>query len=232
MTAKSSGKAPVHALISDATLRQIYESMRRLRRAFRGEHATARGLEAVLAATTLQLRAGDMVFSPPGLVSQLPDGVPVYASDAGILLAAGAALGRRDASVVMVFCRAERRDRDAWQAALPLAAKHRLPLLFVLLPAGVGSAAAREAASIASKATDAGVIAIPVDCADAVALYRVAFESLARARRATGPTLIVATPYALEHGPRRGAEMDDPLARMKAYLQSKGLLKTPKAGKS
>jgi hypothetical protein len=218
-----------YSLISDDTLRQLYASMVHLRARAQGR----RGLEAVLAATTVQLRAGDLVFAPDGLVPARPFShstheSPVLATT-HLAMAAGAAIGRKAAGgdgVVIVFIDALPKNHAVWREALQLAGDKRLPIIFVLLPQSNGTRAAMGVASIASEATRVGVIAIPVDAADAVAIYRVAFESLARARRGTGATLIIATHFKLEDAPRHKTSVaQDPLAHMRAYLRDKGLLK-------
>lgn len=225
----------LHSLISDDTLREVYASMVRMRGYARGARAEMRGVEAVLAATTLQVRTGDLIFTPPGLfppalvAHAAEDALSLVAQEqtdgSHLLLAAGAALSMQDAgkeAVALVFGSAERAQHRVWQQALKLAGVHRLPVLFVLLPQR-HTRATMEAAAIASEAVADGVISIPVDTADAVAMYRVAFESLARARRRTGATLIVSTEYALEGGSRRKTPAADPLAHMKGYLKSKGV---------
>jgi TPP-dependent pyruvate/acetoin dehydrogenase alpha subunit len=62
---------------------------------------------------------------------------------------------------------------------------------------------------------------IPVDGSDVVAVYRVATESIAHARKGNGPTLIDCVAYRLE-GQRR-AKREDPLGKMETYLAGKGL---------
>ena len=74
-----------------------------------------------------------------------------------------------------------------------------------------------------------GVPAITVDGNDAVAVYRVASESIARARLGRGPTLIECGVYPL-HGPAgnhrkngRRLEAHDPISAMEIHLARKGL---------
>jgi TPP-dependent pyruvate/acetoin dehydrogenase alpha subunit len=59
---------------------------------------------------------------------------------------------------------------------------------------------------------------IPADGNDLVALYRVAQESMTRARQQGGPTLIDCKHIALSPND------SNPLARMEAHLERKGLL--------
>ena len=58
-----------------------------------------------------------------------------------------------------------------------------LPVIFIMLPVKGNSGAA-------ALATKLGIPGIPVDASDSIALYRVAQESLVRARAAGGPALI------------------------------------------
>ena len=136
-------------------------------------------------------------------------------------MAAGAALAHHgpansdtNARVIIAFSTTD--HQKSWQQALRLAGRHLSPILFVLLDAE-GAAAAR----IGSDAVAAGVITVPVDAADAVAMYRVAFESIARARRRTGSTLILSTPYRIKglKPPRN----EDPVTKMELYLKHKGI---------
>ncbi len=224
---------PHFSLISDDKFRQLYQTMVRLR-ASRGASARPRNIEAALAGFAVDLIAGDLVLAEVGLFP--PDALPLERSGGAVPVfsytkqdealpatAAGAALGLRSAGdhgVVVMFCHAGKHHRHLWRASLTSAAQQRLPILFVLMPERNDDE--RTQASIAAEAVDAGVIAIPVDAADAVAMYRVAFESLARARRRTGPTLILATHYEVE-GQKRKTVNEDPVSRMKDYLRSKGI---------
>ena len=65
---------------------------------------------------------------------------------------------------------------------------------------------------------------IPVDADDIVAIYRVAYESIHKARHGGGPTLIQAIsfpppPNGIEHSGRH----PDAILRMEDYLAAKGL---------
>jgi TPP-dependent pyruvate/acetoin dehydrogenase alpha subunit len=61
-----------------------------------------------------------------------------------------------------------------------------------------------------------GVPGIPVDAGDAVALYRVAQESMGRTRGGDGPVLIECVGYRADGRDRAAAV--DPLAQMQAFL--------------
>ena len=131
-------------------------------------------------------------------------------------LAAGAALATRlhaSESLVVLVRRSPplRRDNTGealaarmpdWADASALAVALRLPLLFVT-DSSVGPA--QQAANPKRPAPD--LPAIPVDRADALALYRVLYESAARARTGGGPTWIDARAW--QAGPTRSHAAGD-----------------------
>ncbi len=228
-----------YSLISDRKFQQMYAAMAALRT--QAKHRSAsRGAEASIVGTIIDLRPGDLVLAPTHLFPEallvderlqlLPtrrtqsaeNSIPVVSlpsASAVLTVAAGAALGRHtadDDSVVVAFGTTATANSEAWLQALRLAGRYKLPILFVLLPGDE-----KEAAFIGSEAASAGVIPISVDTADVVAMYRVAFESLARARRRTSTALIVSTAYKLENGKSRRVE--DPLKKLETYLKNKGI---------
>ena len=72
-----------------------------------------------------------------------------------------------------------------WRKALTFAAEQELPVVFVVLPAHGASAKARST-RLRSERAGPGLrrAGHPVDADDAVAIYRVAQESIGRARTA------------------------------------------------
>lgn len=88
-----------------------------------------------------------------------------------------------------------------------------LPILFV-----ARSGSQRE--DLASFVPDSGFPAIAVDSNDVVAIYRVASEAIAHARRGNGPTLIECKPWRLK-GKKKGRT--DSIGNMEQYLTRKGL---------
>jgi hypothetical protein len=222
-TAASTKKKASYSLISDDTFRKMLSSMTRLRTS--SNRLGARNLEAVLIGTTLDLKDTDFVITPAGVVPARHIAAFKHAV-ASPALGAGTAWALQSTNtegVVIAFGDAANTTREVWLEAFTLAGKHHLPVLFVLLP-GNGEAEI-AAAEITSDAVAAGVISIPVDQSDVVAIYRVAYESLARARRRTGATLIVSTHYKLE-GSAPSAS-NDPIAHLKTYLKAKGIPARP-----
>jgi pyruvate dehydrogenase E1 component alpha subunit len=113
--------------------------------------------------------------------------------------------------------------------ALDFAAAHALPMLFVThnrLPARPPARKAPKSSAIGAMFHNSAIPVIPVDAHDVVAIYRVAYESIQKARQRGGPTLIegVTIPAEKNHEGKRSAQnRTDPIARMQAYLAAKGL---------
>jgi TPP-dependent pyruvate/acetoin dehydrogenase alpha subunit len=66
-----------------------------------------------------------------------------------------------------------------------------------------------------------------VDQDDVVAVYRVASEALAHARRGNGPTLVDSKPWRLKDGDRKTGRSSDSISKMELYLEGKGLAFKP-----
>jgi TPP-dependent pyruvate/acetoin dehydrogenase alpha subunit len=143
-----------------------------------------------------------------------------WIDDAGerLRMAMGAALSFKTlgrANVVVAYVGHGEVGKGVWRKVLELAGKLELPVIFVVLPAGKG--ARREGvAKMAAKTARWGVPGIPVDAGDAVALYRVAQESLGRTRGGDGPVLIECTAYRM--GGSGVDAADDPLVQMREFL--------------
>jgi TPP-dependent pyruvate/acetoin dehydrogenase alpha subunit len=106
-------------------------------------------------------------------------------------------------------------SKGVWRQVLELAGGLELPVIFVVLPAGPGEKKNGKP-NLSARTARWGVPGIPVDAGDAVALYRVAQESLGRTRSGDGPVLIECVAYPSE-GSRNGAP-GDPLVQMKEFL--------------
>jgi len=159
--------------------------------------------------------------------------VPGAANPAAQLnLASGVALalpgqgGTRN--VVMAFCGDVSDSGKRWQEALTFAGKHCLPLLVLVHPKAAAKApSAKNETGFVNLLSDGslcGLPRIPVDANDVVALYRVAVESIHKARHGGGPTLIHA--LSVPEFPESKAASGDPpdaIAKMEAYLTAKGL---------
>jgi acetoin:2,6-dichlorophenolindophenol oxidoreductase subunit alpha len=81
----------------------------------------------------------------------------------------------------------------------------------------------RERITVANDALAFGVARIAVDARDVLAVYRVASESISRARQRRGPTLI----ECIDQGPHARARISgpaDPVRAMESYLRKKRIL--------
>ncbi len=102
-----------------------------------------------------------------------------------------------------------------WLDAMEIARAHALPVVFVCPP--LNEKAIRQLASFAA-APGTELPRITVDGNDPVAVYRVAHESIDRARRRRGATLIECSTFRTP-----GARTETPLANMERYVRGKGM---------
>ena len=227
---KSAGDAVVAGkhgapLISDAKLAALHAAMLRATgKASAGKAAASRAtgsaparikFPAVFAALLADLAPHDRVTADIPLdLEPFALGNPLEVSPA---VATSLALGmaqHQPGSLVIAFIRPNRLDVNNFRRTLRLAAEHRIPILYVLLPAP----AAPSAFDWSARAILENVPCIPVDAHDAVALYRVAQETMQRARIQGGPTLIDCKQVQISRGDSNS------VARMEAHLRRKGLL--------
>ena len=134
-----------------------------------------------------------------------------WMADAGdrLRMAVGAAIAGKAwnrGNIVAAYCRAGEVVSGVWARMLDVASKFDLPIVFVVLPEVGGRRA--------EKLRSPGVPSIPVDANDAVALYRVAQESLGHARGGDGPVVIECVAIDAD-GPDGGG---DALEQMKGFL--------------
>jgi len=118
--------------------------------------------------------------------------------------------------ITVLFSNGRLSSHSSWLQALTLAAGLDLPFLFVSLsgPDAHGGIDGAELIPIRRKSYSLPLIA--VDGNDVVAVYRVASEAIAHARKGHGPTLIDC----------RRSIPGDPLKSMQEYLLKKGLQPT------
>ena len=116
----------------------------------------------------------------------------------------------RDALVV-AFAEADA-DEPKVAEALTTAIREKLPILFVFLPGKTASDKGKSKLPVFPR--------IPTDIEDAVALYRVASESMQRIRRGNGPALIEGVRFT-----DPALKASGPIAKMEAYLRRKNLWK-------
>ncbi len=142
-------------------------------------------------------------------------------TSARLSAAAGAAFAHKrnkSGKVTVAFCG---ESAGALHETLEFVVAHDLPMIFVRQansPFEAPGAGANRARKRAAQAPIQKLPIIPVDRDDAVAVYRVAHEALAHARRGNGPTLIDCVPVRLP-----GRRAADPIRHMEAYLSAKGI---------
>jgi TPP-dependent pyruvate/acetoin dehydrogenase alpha subunit len=126
----------------------------------------------------------------------------------------------RESGVVVTYTQPGEVPASLWQKTLAFAAHHELPLVFVVLPpprikSSNTPKQPPHLSPIIATALRNTVPGIAVDANDPIALYRVAQESIARARMGGGPALIECVPFAV-HGSRTPPE--DALPALERYL--------------
>jgi len=131
-------------------------------------------------------------------------------------------------NIVLAFLAGMPESRSNWDAAMRFGGSKGLPVVFV----ANGAWRATDEPG-AQDALVNGIPAIVVDAADAVAVYRVASEAIARARQGRGPTLVecIEMPDAENLPTRVGGihlqssyrPSNDPELAMKDYLRQRGL---------
>lgn len=201
--------------------------------------AGARGCEAFLAAALLTLEREDWLA--PGADGYVPAALKGLPASALRRLAAGEAKGiawqrqrivapslplaaqleealaaaesakkSREKKLILAFCGDPSENEKTLKKAMAYAGSKKLPVLFVV-HAAVDTP---EFAPAAEKYEFPGIV---TDRNDAVAVYRVATESAAHARRGNGPTLIECRPWPLDQ------TAVDPITQMEAALQRRGI---------
>ena len=121
-------------------------------------------------------------------------------------------------NVVVALCAEDTSTPGRWHEAMKFAGIHKLPIIYVLKRSSAFDLdpATRSPVldDVSFVAHDCGFPAIIVDSNDAVAVWRVAQESIHRARSGAGPTLIECE-VQLAHA-------SDPLAQMEHYMKKRG----------
>lgn len=194
-----------HTLISDAKFRRLY--------ALALEHAQQdEDMAAARAGVAADLRSDDVVVT-----QERGD-----CSEQVIAALGGAAADRlrKNGRLTVIVC-ANAHDavvREAHQ----LADEAKLPVIFVedWRRAANGDAAKKRASAPLPQRIGA-MPAIPVDAEDVIAIYRVAHESMARAREGSGPTRILCVRWpASDKSEKQG---DSAVGHLEQWLDAHGL---------
>ena len=140
----------------------------------------------------------------------------------GALGAAMALRATKSRGVVVTYVKRGEADEKVWKDVLSVASQQNLPMIFVVLPALAKAAKNGERAIVSKVAKGCQVPGIAVEASDAIALYRVAQESLGRVRGGTAAdrVLIECVTYQLP-GERKG-KIIDPLVEMRKHLLERG----------
>lgn len=214
------------SLISNRKLLAFYSAMVECRRIAENSLSRPQGREARPSADSLLGHEAAVVGAAIDLLPQ--DTIaPVLRPEAALRainpiagLAAGFSPAIREAladknsqKIGLYFSSCKPAAQGPWLKTLTLAAEANLPILFVLLNRPQNLAIAGEEEAITLKRKGHPLPVINVDGNDVVAVYRVACESIAHARKGHGPALIDC----------RLSLPADPLENMRKYLIAKGL---------
>jgi pyruvate dehydrogenase E1 component alpha subunit len=164
--------------------------------------------------------------------------VPAFSLSAQLNLITGVAWSLKrhgKQNVAVAFSGDDSAALASWRDAVIFSALHKLPIVHIVHnQAGNGSVRASLDLAEEPAARQPNLPAFTVDGNDVVAVYRVAQEAIRRARQGHGPALIECETIR-GHGlfdagtPSLGLNVPeaeplvDPVARMEAYLQQKGL---------
>jgi TPP-dependent pyruvate/acetoin dehydrogenase alpha subunit len=167
----------------------------------------------VLDRTKRNSRSSALSWVPqPWLERVIP---PARTTESQIAIATGVAVDfglRNKGGIVLVFCARPKQSLDIAKDSLEFADDHKLPIIFV-----VQDQAARKHSSARPSRNSVdpyGFPSIPVDGTDCIAVYRVAFEAMYKARIGAGPTLIEC-----KYEPKP----PDPLLHMERQLRRRNL---------
>jgi pyruvate dehydrogenase E1 component alpha subunit len=220
-----------HSLISDAKFRQLYELALRMQRAGAREKRL-RGREAAMAGVAADLRESDVVVAEyTASVKDITRGHVAVRMDRRsfeerVIEALSDAVGdrmRKTGRITAIFFEGAESSR-VMQEARTLAIAAKLP---VLLVEHLSTRRQRDASKKKRKKPAAFEYpSIPVDAQDVIAMYRVAHESITRAREGSGPTHIAALRWQLpaSAGKRTAkVETQDTVQHLEEWLVARGL---------
>lgn len=220
-----------HSLISDAKFRQLYELALRMQRAGQREKRL-RGREAAMAGVAADLRDDDVVVAEyAASVADIARGHVAMrmgrrSFEQRVIEALSDAVGdrmRKTGRITAIFF-AGPESSQVMQEARTLAIAAKLP---VMLVEHLSTQRQRDASKKSGKAAALEYPSIPVDTQDVIAMYRVAHESIERARDGGGPTHLVSVRWqpAVAKGRSRRAktENQDAVKHLEEWLTARGL---------
>jgi hypothetical protein len=215
-----------HSLISEAKFQQLYELALQVQLA--GE-ARLRGCEAAMAGVAADLRSDDVVVAEcAASVAEIARGHFGVAMDRRsfeerVIEALSDAVGdrmRKTGRITAIFFDAAQGSK-VLQEARAVAIGAKLPVILV----EHGPAKAKRGGSKkAKKAAALEYPSIPVDTQDVIAMYRVAHESIARAREGAGPTHMVSVRWqTVVAGKRVRVKAQNAVQHLEEWLLARGL---------
>ena len=137
--------------------------------------------------------------------------------------AKAAANEAKQPGVVVVYVSPGEATTAVWQKTLTFAREKQLPVLFVILPSMPRKGSSAKAAGLSALAILCGVPGIAVDADDAVALYRVAQESIGHARIGGGPALMECVPFVFQTTESKRRPATDAITVLEHYLLQRGV---------
>jgi TPP-dependent pyruvate/acetoin dehydrogenase alpha subunit len=186
-----------------------------------GEAAATVGMSSILGADPTSLLKTYTSSKPAKTLERL---LPAIAdAEERLQMALGAAMALKSQSrrgVVFAYIQRDELSAAACARILVPAAKHDLPIIFILLPRTTSYKKGDEIAGMARVAGKSGVPGIPVDACDSVALYRVIQESLGRTRGGDGPVLIECISWRSESARTQSAS-SDPIEHLRRFLEGR-----------
>jgi hypothetical protein len=237
LSAAANGKNG-HSLINDAKFRQLYELALKLQMV--GKRATGdgsglnwlRGREAALAGVAADLRDDDgLVAEPVASIAEIFAGVAPFrmekrSFEERVIETLSHVVGdrMRKTGRVSVVLSSGVQARGVLREARAMASAAKLPVLFVEdgLKAEPELPSRRRNGKMVAAVSEYPTI--PVDTQDVVAMYRVAHESIARARDGGGPTHIVGVRWKLKANGRTRMEAgEDAVVHLERWLMARGL---------
>ena len=144
-------------------------------------------------------------------------------SQKALLDRASQASAAKNGAVAAAFISSGSESLNKWRKSIETAGTKKLPIIFVHYSSS--DDAADSSSTQKPEALLHGVPSIAVDARDPVAVYRVAYEAIVRARQRRGATLIECLIDA--PGSSKSADADpiafDSVAAMEGYLKSKDI---------
>jgi TPP-dependent pyruvate/acetoin dehydrogenase alpha subunit len=147
-----------------------------------------------------------------------------------VLDRSSAASAAKKGAVVAAFIGPGKQSLAHWRKTLHAAASKKLPIIFAHYTHEHAEPAGTSRSKKSATLLD-GIPSIAVDARDPVAVYRVAYEAIVRARQLRGATVLqcivqdepAAVSSRESNSPPLENAMLDPIAAMETYLKSKGI---------